>query len=318
MPNPRTPAAQRGTSTPALMLQPSIQQLSYLVAVADEATFSDAAATLGVSTSALSQGLAELERRVGLELFAREGRRQVLRDESAEVLAYARRVVADTRDLTRWVGELRGGRAGRLRVGMIDAAAVEHFPDQLRTFRRANSEVELMLSVAPSGELLDRLLRGELDLAVVVEPDQLPSEVACSPLLEEDIVVVPPEGSAIGPIEEWGPWVLFPTGSHTRALIERELRSRGARVEVVAESHQPEVLREMARLGVGWTVLPDVQAGMAQGGRKTQPKARRDASPRVSASQSPMVLARRRLVVARLRARSPHGAADRFVALLEG
>jgi len=318
MPNPRTPAAQRGTSTPALMLQPSIQQLSYLVAVADEATFSDAAATLGVSTSALSQGLAELERRVGLELFVREGRRQVLRDESAEVLAYARRVVADTRDLTRWVGELRGGRAGRLRVGMIDAAAVEHFPDQLRTFRRANSEVELMLSVAPSGELLDRLLRGELDLAVVVEPDQLPSEVACSPLLEEDIVVVPPEGSAIGPIEEWGPWVLFPTGSHTRALIERELRSRGARVEVVAESHQPEVLREMARLGVGWTVLPDVQAGMAKGGRKAQPKARRDASPRVSAAQSPMVLARRRLVVARLRARSPHGAADRFVALLEG
>ena len=184
MPNPRTPAAQRGTSNPAPMVLPSIQQLSYLVAVADEATFSDAAATLGVSTSALSQGLAELERRVGLELFVREGRRQVLRDESAEVLAYARRVVADTRDLTRWVGELRGGRAGRLRVGMIDAAAVEHFPDQLRTFRRANSEVELMLSVAPSGELLDRLLRGELDLAVVVEPDQLPAEVACSPLLE--------------------------------------------------------------------------------------------------------------------------------------
>ena len=318
MPNLRTPAAQRGTPTPAPMLQPSIQQLSYLVAVADAATFSDAAATIGVSTSALSQGLAELERRVGLDLFVREGRRQVLRDESAEVLAYARRVVADTRDLTRWVGELRGGRAGRLRVGMIDAAAVEHFPDQLRTFRRANSEVELMLSVAPSGELLDRLLRGELDLAVVVEPDQLPSEVACSPLLEEDIVVVPPEGSAIGPIEEWGPWVLFPTGSHTRALIERELRSRGARVEVVAESHQPEVLREMARLGVGWTVLPDVQAGMAKGGRKAQPKARQDASPRVSAAQSPMVLARRRLVVARLRARSPHGAADRFVALLEG
>lgn len=315
MPNPRTPAARHGistpTSTPAPMLQPSIQQLSYLVAVADEVTFSKAAATLGVSTSALSQGLAELERRVGLDLFVREGRRQVLRDESAEVLAYARRVVADTRDLTRWVGELRGGRAGRLRVGMIDAAAVAHFPEQLRTFRRANSEVELMLSVAPSGELLDRLLRGELDLAVVVEPDQLPAEVECSPLLEEDIVVVPPEGSTIGPVQEWGPWVLFPTGSHTRALIERELRSRGASVEVVAESHQPEVLREMARLGVGWTVLPGVQAGRVQGGRGGRAKAGRNDPP-------PVILASRQLVVARLRARSPHGAADRFVALLEG
>ncbi len=299
MPTPRTEP----------MLQPSIQQLSYLVAVADAATFSEAAAGLGVSTSALSQGLAELERRVGLELFHREGRRQVLRDESTEVLAYARRVVADTRDLTRWVGELRGGRAGRLRVGMIDAAAVEHFPEQLRTFRRANSEVELMLSVAPSGELLDRLLRGELDLAVVVEPDALPAEVECTALLEEDVVVVPPEGATAGPVEDWGPWVLFPAGSHTRALIERELRTRGARVEVVAESHQPEVLREMARLGVGWTVLPAVQAG-------AQPRRRSSAAR--SAERLPVVLARRRLVVARLRARSPHGAADRFVALLEG
>ena len=34
----------------------------------------------------------------------------------------------------------------------------------------------------------------------------------------------------------------------------------GARVDVVANSHQPEVLREMVRLGVGWTVLPTVQA----------------------------------------------------------
>ena len=302
-------APETGGSAPvrsAPMLQPSIQQLSYLVAVADETTFSTAAATLGVSTSALSQGLAELERRVGLDLFERDGRRQVLRDESAEVLAYARRVVADTRDLTRWVGELRSGRAGRLRAGMIDAAAVEHFPEQLRTFRRANAEVELMLSVAPSGELLDRLLRGELDLAVVVEPDRLPVEIECTPLLAEDIVVVPPEGTSIGPVDQWGPWVLFPTGSHTRSLIERELRARGARVDVVAESHQPEVLREMARLGVGWTVLPAAQSGR-RGGRS-----------KLSDEQPPVVLAQRRLVVARLRARSPHGAADRFVAQLAG
>ena len=51
--------------------------------------------------------------------------------------------------------------------------------------------------------------------------------------------------------------MLFPFGSHTRSIIERELRARGAPLEVVAESHQPEVLREMVRLGAGWTVLPD-------------------------------------------------------------
>ena len=302
MPDPRS-ADQSTAVNEGLppLLQPTIQQLLYLVAVADAPTFSSAATACGVSTSALSQGLAELERRLGVRLFERDGRRQMLRGESAEVLAYARRVVTDTLDISRWVHELKGGRAGRLRVGMIDAAAVEHCAAQLRSFRRSNDGVNLLLSVAPSAELLDRLARGELDLAVVVEPERAAESFEFTTLLDEDIVVVPPEGTSIGEPSSWGPWVLFPAGSHTRALIERELRARGARVDVVAESHQPDVLREMARLGVGWTVLPAVQAG---GGSKS--------------SRSTPVLTRRRLVIARLRARSAHGAADRFAALLRG
>ncbi len=39
-------------------------------------------------------------------------------------------------------------------------------------------------------------------------------------------------------------------------MIERALRLAGAPFAVVAESHQPEVLREMVRVGLGWTVLP--------------------------------------------------------------
>ena len=302
MPDPRSPDhhSAGGAAAPPL-LQPTIQQLLYLVAVADAPTFSVAAASCGVSTSALSQGLAELERRLGVRLFERDGRRQMLRAESTEVLAYARRVVTDTLDISRWVHELKGGRVGRLRVGMIDAAAVEHCAEQLRSFRRSNDGVDLLLSVAPSAELLDRLSRGELDLAVVVEPERVPEAFEFTTLLDEDIVVVPPDRTAIGEPDSWGPWVLFPTGSHTRALIERELRARGARVEVVAESHQPDVLREMARLGVGWTVLPAVQAG--RGSRR---------------SGDTVVLTRRRLVLARSRARSAHGAADRFAALLRG
>ena len=58
----------------------------------------------------------------------------------------------------------------------------------------------------------------------------------------------------------WGPWALYPAGSHTRAVVVAELRRLGAPLDVVAESHQPEVLREMVRLGAGWSVLPSAQA----------------------------------------------------------
>lgn len=284
------------------LLHLTISQLSYLVAVADAETFSAAAVSLGVSTSALSQGLAELERRVGVPLFERSGRRQILRDEAADVVSYARRVVADTRDLSRWAADTAAGRTGRLRVGMIDAAAVEHFPEHLRAFRRTNPDVVFRLIVSPSGELLEMLRRGELDVAVLVEPARADDDIDIDVLLEEPIVLVAPEGQTIGEPALWGPWVLFPRGSHTRLLIESNLRALGATVEVVAESHQPEVLREMARLGVGWTALPQAQAS-----------SRGD-----SAGEVGPVLGTRRLVVARRRTRTAHPAAETFVATLCG
>jgi DNA-binding transcriptional LysR family regulator len=219
-----TPTTTDPTPLPTL----TVQQLAYLVAAADSTSFSEAAASLGVTTSALSQGLAELERRLGIGLFERAGRRQVLRDEAGEVLTYARRVVADTRDLGRWIAATTAGRTGRLRVGMIDAAAIDHFPDQIRAFRRAAPEVELRLVVAPSGALLEQLARGDLDLAVVVEPSLVSPAIDTEVLLTEPIVVVPPEGIEVRAASSWGPWVLFPTGSQTRSLIERELRARGA------------------------------------------------------------------------------------------
>ncbi|NDH24087.1 MAG: LysR family transcriptional regulator [Actinobacteria bacterium] len=56
-----------------------IRQLEYLLAVSRSATWAEAAASLGVTPSALSQGLAELERRVGVPIFDREGRRRPIR-----------------------------------------------------------------------------------------------------------------------------------------------------------------------------------------------------------------------------------------------
>jgi len=67
----------------------TVQQLDYLVTVVDAPTWADAAARLGVTPSALSQGLAELERRVGVPLFERDGRRRVLSAGATPVVDHA-------------------------------------------------------------------------------------------------------------------------------------------------------------------------------------------------------------------------------------
>lgn len=237
----------------------SIRQLEYLTAVADSPTWAAAADRVGVSASALSQGLAELERRIGVTLFDTVGRRRTLRPSAQPVLDHARRVVALTSDLTDWSTRLRSANTGRVRLGMIDIAAVVHFPEVLRAFRGEHPDVDLTLSVAPSAQLLGDLRDGSLDLAVCVAPPSVSAGISTVALFDEALRVVAPAHTVIGRPAEWGPWLMFPSDSHTRRVILERLRELGAPLLIAAESHQPEVLHQMARLGFGWAVLPVAQ-----------------------------------------------------------
>jgi DNA-binding transcriptional LysR family regulator len=276
----------------------TIQQLEYVVAAADASTWSEAATELGVSQSALSQGLAELQRRLGVELFERDGRRRVLRPVAVEVVDYARRVLAQTNDLGRWAEGVRTGTSGRLRVGMIDAAAIHYFAQSLRSFREDRPEVTLHLTVAPSGQLLELVRSGDLDLAVGVRPRDATRGIDLDHLMVEELSLYAPGGAKAGAADQWGPWVTFPPESHTRLAVARAMRSVGADFDVVAESNQPDVLKEMVLLGMGWTVLPSVQA---ESGDRPLRRARKDP------------VAERELVLFRRSHRTPDPMADHFV-----
>ena len=213
------------------------------------------------------------------------------------MLVHARQVVALTADLASWSERIRSGRSGRLRIGMIDAAAVGHYPDALREFRATHADLDVTLHVAPSADLLDDIQAGALDVAVCVAPSAGSDRpgVTYQDLLVEPLAVFTPDGRLSRDPATWGPWVLFAGRSHTRAVIETALRGLGAPLELVAESNQPEVLRTMVELGMGATALPVVQAGALGPGR---------------------VIAERRLVVATRRGAALDPAVDMLVAAL--
>ena len=279
----------------------TVQQLEYMVAAAASPTRAAAAAGLGVTPSALTQGLAELERRVGVPLVERHGRQTRLRPQAAEVLAHARRVVAETRDLARWAETRRSGSAGTVRLGTIDAVAVHHRADAIRRHRRVSPDLDLRLTVAPSGALLDSLRVGDLDLVVCVESADPPVGIDTVICLEEPLHAYAPDGAAVGTPATWGPWVTYPDGSHTRSVIAAGLIAVGAPFEVVAESNQPDVLREMVRLGMGWAVLPEAQA---EAGVESLERVRR------------LPIGVRRLVVARRSGAPPDAAVEALATVL--
>ena len=234
-----------------------LQQLTYLREVERAPTFTEAARRLHVSQPALSQSLAELERRIGLPLFEARGRRRELTEVGREAARFASEVLGRTAEFQEWVTSYREGGAGTLTVGMIDAASLYALPDAVRGFREAHPEVRLQLIVDTSGALIERLQRYELDLAFVVAP--VAGDVDVVEVGREPLHIYAPTEDA-RPAEE-ADWVLYPVGSHTRQQIDEGLARLGIVPRVTLESHNPQVLRQMVELGFGWTVLPPAVAG---------------------------------------------------------
>lgn len=228
----------------------SIRQLEYLAVVADLGSFGDAADELGVSQPALSQGLARLEGLIGAPLFEPDGRRRRLTPLGSDVAGYARRILGETKQLETELLARRDGTVGRLRVGMIDAAILYLLDGGVERFRLERTGVDLHLTVGDSGALLARLETFDLDLVYVVGP---PEELVSAPIHEEPLFIY---GPPLPADLRSATWVLYPNRSKTRRAIDHALASEGIEPRVVGESGNPRVLRQLVRLGMGWTVLP--------------------------------------------------------------
>ncbi len=228
-----------------------LQQLRNLLAVERAGTFTAAAEELHVSQPALSQSLAELERRLGARLFERDGRRRRLTVAGEEVARFAAEVIGRGEELRDSLAAQEEGRAGTLDVGMIDAASLYLLPGAIEAYRQARPEVRLSIIVDDSSSLLARLRQFEIDLAIVVgEPDE---GLTSTPLHTEPLYRYA-WADADRPLND--EWLLYNAGSQTRAQIDEGLRQLDIQPRVSLDSQNPSVLRQMAALGLGWTVLP--------------------------------------------------------------
>lgn len=281
-----------------LALNLHLQHLRYLSVVARCATLSEAAGQLSVSQPALSQALDEIERRLELPLFERDGRRRRLNQDGEALASFASEVLGRAEAFAAELDRRRVGEGGILRVGTIDAGSLYILPEALRRFRRSAPGVDLRLTVGTSSELEDGLLRHALDLAFVIDDGRGHGQLVHEPFVHEELFLYGPEGAERpGPEDDW---VLYPSGSHTREEIDRQLARRGWMPRVRLESSNPQVLRQMVALGFGWSVLP---RGVAEIGP----------SPLAPARGAP--LARRAIVISRRAAVDADPRAARFLEL---
>lgn len=168
------------------------RQVAYFVTVAEELHFRHAAERLHIVQPALSQQIARLEAELGVMLLSRTKRNVSLTAaghaflKDAKVMLELREQAIET---ARRVGR---GEAGTLHAGFVGPAAYSVLRRVVRAYRASHPDVGLVLDELSTGEQLDRLSAGTLDLGIVrlpVDHDRL----TIMPLVSEPIIVVLPE-----------------------------------------------------------------------------------------------------------------------------
>ena len=166
-----------------------LRALRYFVAVAERESFSRASEDLTIAQPALSAQIAKLEQELGVELFARVGRRVRLTAAGRMILEQARRAVAaadGVADVARLGAE---GMVGSLTIGYVRVFPFRVLTRLLRNFRRRRPHVGLDLRELGPAARLAALRRGEIDCGFVGGFDDVPHDLQYHELARYGTVV---------------------------------------------------------------------------------------------------------------------------------
>lgn len=147
-----------------------LRQLQHFLALAELRSFRLAGERVNLTQQAVSKSIAQLEKRVGCRLFEREGRDVRLTTVGELLLPHARAITAELKHFDSEHDAVRGARSGRLAVGSTPTLLGDVVPDVLARLHRAYPRLVLSISTGNWDVLLERLLRGDLDVILSTEP----------------------------------------------------------------------------------------------------------------------------------------------------
>jgi DNA-binding transcriptional LysR family regulator len=147
-----------------------LRHLRYFIAVAEEENVSRAAVKLHVSQPALSRQVRDLEEELGFPLLERTAKSVKLTEAGRAFLQEARDVVRHAQEAVKRTKAIAAGERGEIHVGYAPSLTIEILPRTLRLFQSRFPKVRVSLHDLSTEEMLDRLGKGKLDVALVVEP----------------------------------------------------------------------------------------------------------------------------------------------------
>jgi LysR family cys regulon transcriptional activator len=246
----------------------TLTQLRYLVAIADSGlNITLAAEKVHATQPGLSKQLKQLEDELGFLLFQRKGRSlEAITPAGQDVLAHARRVLAEAGNIRAYAANERGEKHGRLTLVTTHTQARFVLPPAIAHLARKFPDVSIHLQPASEGEVLNALAQGQADFAVVSTAGEVPQGGLAVPLYRWRRQVLVPAAHALASLQRAPtlaelaeqPLISYESTNKPESSLRRAFAQAGLEPQIAMTARDADLIKTYVRAGLGVGLLAEM------------------------------------------------------------
>ena len=240
-----------------------MHQVRYFRALCEELNFSRAAARCNVSQPSLTRAIMNLEQEFGGQLFHRERSKTHLSELGRLVKPYIDQVHEQAAMAKERARDFLGLRRARLKLGIMCTIAPDQLIELISEMRLAHPNIELEIADASARELDERLIMGDLEVAIYCRPESGRDErLHYLPLFREQMVIAVNQAhrlakaNAVAVVDLQGEDYLERINCEFGALGDAVFAERNVDGETVYRSDRDDWVLAMAAVGLGYAFMP--------------------------------------------------------------
>jgi len=253
----------------------TLRQLRTFVAVARHGSFSLAGQAIGLSQSAVSHSIKELEAEMGVRLLDRTTREVMLTEAGQQLATRLNRLLDDLNTTVLDVRSYGEQRSGTVRVAASQTPSAHLMPQCLASSQQRYPDIRVILHDRVQQWVLQSVRNAEVDFGIVIGPLN-DTDFDSEEILQEPFLLLCHEDDELAQIEQ-AQWsmlagrnmVLQDYASGSRVLVDAALQQLALSVHVVQEIGHPATLYPMVEAGIGISILPALALPLPSGRKLT-------------------------------------------------